>query len=307
MGRVVGNFELVTAIGPPRGVQTYRATDRATGRAVCLRLLTAPLAQEPGAIDRFLARAALARTLDVDRVAPIAHVGRTAEGAYVVSPGHVTDDLETYAARRGPLHWPLTRTLLFYLCVGLHQAHRRGIGHGELRAEHCVLTNLHDDRGNPIRDLVVTGLGAALGEPAVLLEPAPARVAAVHDDLHAVGRVALHMLLGEPPTDEHVRTILSQGTDAAYNFVYRAATAQPVAIPSPAADILRRLLTDDLARAFPDALAALAALAVLDPPDVQLQHVASGLRLRASTPSLGRTAEIALLVSGALYLLARWL
>lgn len=300
MGQILDDYELRAPVGPPRAVRMYDAVDRISGRSYCLRVLVPQRVRAYGAIDRFLARADLGRLVFPgwdDLVAlPIYRVGRTPDGAYLVTPHVVADDLETFVTRHGPLAWPLTRRLLFNACRALHRAHRLAIAHGDLRAEHCLVSEWLDARGAPVRDLLVMDFGTALGEPAVLLEPGAPKIATVHDDLHAAGRLALHMLLGELPTDDHVRRFLSEQKDAPDHGAYRTSAARALDLPPAAAAALRRLLTDDLAVAFPDALSALGALAVLDPLDLELQQIAARLRNDASAPAPGREREAVALV-----------
>lgn len=313
MGTIIGDYELVTPIGPPRAVRMYDAVDRLSGRSVCLRLLAPQRVRAYGAIDRFLARAELGRRVfpgwDDFIVLPIDHVGRTPDAAYVVTPRVVCDDLETFVARHGPLAWPLTRRFLVNVCRALHRAHRLSIAHGDLRAEHCLVSEWVDAHGVTVRDLLVTDFGTPLGEPAILLEPGAPTLATAHADLHAAGRLALHMLLGEPPTEDHVRTFLSETPGDPDLGAYRTGAARALDVPPAAAAALRRLLTDDLAVAFPDALAAVGALAVLDPPDLELQQIAARLRTRVGAPARGREREtIAVLILAALAMLAHaWL
>lgn len=274
-GLVVEDCVLVARVGPARTVQRYRAADRLLGRSMGARILSDAPARRPGAIDRFLVRARFGavvfprwRTL---HALPIFRTGRAHETAYTITPPVEDDDLVTFVERRGPLPWPLTRRLLVHACSALHVAHGAGVAHGDLRPEHCLVRErIDDDLGHARHDLLVADFGTPLGEQAILVEPGPPKLASVHDDLRALGRLALFMLLGEPPTDDHVRSVLSEesGPDG-----YRKDAAAGPDLPPHALAALRRLLTDDLAAAFPDARAVALALAVAEPREADLERL----------------------------------
>lgn len=275
-GAVFDQFELLALRGARGAVQRYLAADLLTGRRTYVRLLAPELA-EPAVVDRFLARAEHGAHIfpprDQLHVPELYRRGRTHGTAYTVSPSGDGDDLATFVERHGPLPWATARRFLLHVCDALQCAHRWHVAHGDLRAEHCLVLEWAGARG-PVRNILVTDFGTPLGEPAILLHPSAPRLATVHDDLRALGRLALHMLVGEAPTGDHVRSFLSGETGSGS---YRAHPGRGPDLPEDAVRLVRRLLTDDRAVAFPDARAVAVALAAVGPPLTDLDLLSGRL------------------------------
>ncbi len=153
---------------------------------------------------------------------------------------------------QGPLSWEEARPLLAELLAGLDEAHRAGIWHRDLNAEHVLLT---EDGG-----VKIVGFGMARVDELVALTMhtrvlgsldamAPERVLGMdydgRADLYSVGAIAHELLLGHPPADGTMAEAFRVATEGGGGDEAAMAGLDPVA-----QTFLRRALSADRSTRF---------------------------------------------------------
>ncbi len=187
----------------------YRAVHRDLERPVAVKLLPAPLAEEPGFAERFRREAKLLAQLDHPGIVRVHDFGRTAEGhPYFVM--EFVDGVDLHRAIHGPgLSPEQALEVACELCEALQYAHRQGVVHRDLKPANVLVTpggrvkladfglaRPPDDAAGPL-----TG-HMAIGTPDYMA-PEQRRGRGDHRvDLYALGVTMYEMLCGGPPRGE---------------------------------------------------------------------------------------------------------
>ncbi len=201
-------YEPIEPLSAGRISTVFRARQGEEGREVAVKILHDHLAEEQPVRRRLRREFAAVRRLDhptILRAEELIDTGGVLALVMEYVPG---ESVRQRVERNGAMTWSETRGVLEDILAGLEHAHRRGVWHRDLNAEHILID---EDGGGRI-----VGFGLArVDELAALtmhtqvlgaLEAmAPERVLGLdydgRADLYAVGAVAYEMLLGHPPVD----------------------------------------------------------------------------------------------------------
>jgi hypothetical protein len=275
---VAGRFELLAPAGRGGSAIVHRGRDRATGRAVAVKIV------DPDALGRarFAREAAALAALDAPGIVRYVDHGEHGDQLYLVEEWLDGEPLRARLADRGVTAGEAV-TVGLAAARALAHAHGRGIVHRDVKPEHLWLVGGALDRVTLIdfgiaraaRDPRVTTTGRAIGTPAYMA-PEQARGAAHVDaraDVFALGAVLYEALAGAPP--------FAGRSDGAIRAKVVLAAPPPLAARCPEAPpalarLVMAMLAKDPAARPADAAAVAAALAAID-------HGASAVRRRTAT------------------------
>ncbi|HXG55053.1 MAG TPA: protein kinase, partial [Vicinamibacterales bacterium] len=211
-GTRLGMYEIVGPIGAGGMGEVYRARDPRLDRDVAVKVLSASLALDPGALARFEREAMSVAKLSHPNILSIFEFGRDGDTAFVVTE---LVDGETLRARLagGPLASRRAIGYALQIARGMGAAHGRGIVHRDLKPENVMITR--DDQvkildfglAKPIEGGepevtrvggVTTNAGMVLGTFGYMAPEQVRGLAVDHRaDMFAFGAVLYEMLTGE--------------------------------------------------------------------------------------------------------------
>jgi WD40 repeat protein len=207
--RPFGNYELVAEIGRGGMGIVYAARERATGRAIALKMLLHSLFLSPAEIRRFRNEASLAAGLEHRGIVPIYHVDEHDGHLFYTMPLVKGTNLAQRLAG-GPFEPHTAAKLLLTIAEAVAFAHANGIVHRDLKPANILL----DEQGEPhVADFGlarrlgdeahgITATGDLLGTPNYM---APEQVNSQHalvgpaTDVYALGAVLYALLAGQAP------------------------------------------------------------------------------------------------------------
>ena len=211
-GSRLGHYEIVGTLGEGGMGEVYRARDPRLDRDVAIKVLSASLALDPGALARFEREAMSVAKLSHPNILSIFEFGRAGDTAFVVTE---LVDGETLRARLAGGALSSRRAIGYALQIarGMAAAHGRGIVHRDLKPENVMITR--DDQikildfglAKPIEtgELDVTHAGSVRTEAGMVMGTfgymAPEQVRGLtvdhRADMFAFGAVLYEMLTGE--------------------------------------------------------------------------------------------------------------
>jgi Tol biopolymer transport system component len=164
-GQRIGPYQLASKIGAGGMGEVYKARDTRLDRTVAIKVLTAHLADDPHARERFQREARAVAALNHPHICTLHDVGSQDPST---GSGQAMDflvmeylDGETLAERlaKGPL--PLDHTLQYAIQIAdaLDKAHRQGITHRDLKPANVMLTKV----GTKLLDFGLAKLRPAVG------------------------------------------------------------------------------------------------------------------------------------------------
>ena len=142
-GEPLRGYRLLERIGENSFGTLYRATQPNIGREVAVRVVHEHRANDPAFVREFEAQAQAVAALEHPHIAPVYDYWREPGRAYLVTRFLYSGSLEQLL-ESGPLQTERGMRILEQVASGLATAHRRGVGHGDLRASNV----LFDEEGN---------------------------------------------------------------------------------------------------------------------------------------------------------------
>ena len=247
----------------------YRATEKATGRAVAMKLVRlgeGPEADRPLWRARFLSESASASRLDhpdivhvyaggVQSLMPppdiIGNAGPTLTG-WLAMEWATGADLTRYTRIARLLPEPLVFALVGRIALALDHAHAAGIVHRDIKPANLMFDpasgslKITDFGSARIADAAATRSGLIIGSPAYM---APEQLAGAdatpQSDFYALGVLLHEMLCGHRPFEaDSMGELLAR---IAHAPIPRVSIGRP-ALPPLVDDILQRLLAKDPAK-----------------------------------------------------------
>jgi len=214
-GTLLGPYKIQSLLGEGGMGEVYRAQDTRLGRAVAIKVLSAPLARDVDFRERFAREARAISSLSHPNICALYDVGSQLGVDFIVMEYL---EGETLAARmkKGPL--PIEQVLRYgrEVAVALEAAHRRGIIHRDLKPGNVMLTKtgaklldfgLATLKGQPslapqakAKDGRLTATGMVIGTLHYMApEQIEGREADARTDVFALGCVLYEALSGRPP------------------------------------------------------------------------------------------------------------
>lgn len=264
MGVVVAQrYELLEAIGEGGSATVWLGRDVLGERTVAVKMLSAELARDPVAMQRFWAEARTAASLQDEGAARVHDYGLFQDGSdtrpYLVME-HVPGG--TLADRLGSSRPELADAVAIVTGIlrGLAPIHRRGLCHGDVKPSNVMFDSL--GRVTLVDFGMARVLGGAVGAteyaaPERLLgEPTDAR-----SDVFSVGAVMFEALTGQSRRESRPS---SDGTGEHLVTTPRDPSAVDPTVPADLGRIVRRALARRPESRFADAAEMLAALDEID-------------------------------------------
>lgn len=213
LGRTLGHYELIEAIGAGGMAAVLKARDTELGRIVALKILPPESAHDGENISRFKQEARAAAKLDHENVARVYYCGED-QGLHFIAFEFVEGpNLRNLIDRRGTLPAAECVGYMIQIAAGLAHAAERGVVHRDIKPSNIIITP-HGrakivDMGLARLDTTpvngaMTQSGVTLGtfdyiSPEQALDP---RRADVRSDLYSLGCTFYHALTGRPPVPE---------------------------------------------------------------------------------------------------------
>jgi hypothetical protein len=210
VGRKLGPYEIIAAIGAGGMGEVYRARDPRIGREVAIKLLPAGFAADGDRLQRFRQEAQAAGLLNHPNLLTIYELGSDEGVQYIVS------ELLEGTTLRDRLPIPQRKAVEFALQIaaGLSAAHERGIVHRDLKPENVFVTAdervklldfglakfVADASGESQTAKRLTDPGVVMGTTSYM-SPEQVRGSTIdhRSDVFSFGTVLLEMLSGSHP------------------------------------------------------------------------------------------------------------
>lgn len=206
VGRTLGQYQVVEAIGEGGMASVFRAVQPQLGRELALKILSNDLAWQPGFLERFENEARTLARLDHPYILPIYDFGTIGSVMFIATPlvrgGTLRDLLNGDAL-------PLGTAWRYINMIGdaLHHAHEAGVIHRDLKPSNILL---HQDGRAFLADFglcrgaaTANGLtqhGFAVGTPGFMSpEQAMGQEVDRRADVYAFAVIAYEMLCGQRP------------------------------------------------------------------------------------------------------------
>lgn len=226
IGRLIGGrFQIDRVLGAGATGVVYRATHRAIGRKMAVKLLKPQFVWDDRSLERFFREAKTYSLLDHPNIVYLYDFGRGEQGEPFLVMEYVEGQTLHQAIQDSPMRTlPLDRVLMVMSQVtrALEHAHSRGVIHRDIKPENIMLV-----RQGEYEDLAklldfgvarlanserVTGVGQVTGTaefiaPETLLEDGVITPAV---DLYAVGMIFHDALVGRPPFTGTLDVVLHQ-------------------------------------------------------------------------------------------------
>jgi len=262
----LGNFELLEEIGRGGFGTVYRATDRALGRTVALKVLHPQLAADHEFIERFRREARTAAEFDHPNLVMIHQAGEV-DGRFFIAMQFLPGGSLAARVKQGPLPAEQTLHILTQVCAGLAALHEHGTIHRDLKPANilfnargeAVITDFGLARAHSVSSSSSTTAGMA-GTPCYrapeLWRGKPPATPAT--DVYSLGCILAELLTGCSPfrgdtPDEVLTRHLIDGPDFGPAW-------PPPGVPAALVGVVERALARDPAGRYADAAALARAL-----------------------------------------------
>jgi serine/threonine-protein kinase len=293
-GAFLGRYRLLEKAGAGGMSEVWKAEDTTLHRSVAVKVILAPIAEDPTYQERFLREARLVAGLDHPNVLPVYDFGTASVGgsdvSYLVMPLVPGGSLKSHIT--GPMPFGIAVAWLAAVGSALDHAHAKGILHRDVKPANVLV----DSQGRPLladfglarSSETVSGLtqtGTVLGTP---LYMAPEQAQGVpldaRADQYALGVIAFEVLTGVVPfRADSPLAVLHQHV---VQPPPAAATLVP-GFPAAADAVLAKALAKKPDDRYPDCSAFIAALAAALGVPLSVTTGASPAASSGRTPAPG--------------------
>lgn len=146
IGKIIGNYEIISAIGKGGMGEVYLARDKKLGREVALKVASDAL--NPDIVTRFQDEMRILCKIEHDNVARLYDGGTDDKGHPFFVMEYLRDFISLrrhlLEARGAGLPLDQVKVIARQFCTGLAQAHDKGIVHRDVKPENIMLINNRD-------------------------------------------------------------------------------------------------------------------------------------------------------------------
>jgi Tol biopolymer transport system component/tRNA A-37 threonylcarbamoyl transferase component Bud32 len=214
IGRTLGHYRVVEKLGEGGMGVVYRAEDTALGRPVALKILPERFAAEHDRLQRFLAEAKLASSINHPNIVSIYELGEEGGQRFIAMEYVAGRSLRALLKERS-LGLKRLLDLAVPVAEALSRAHRAGVIHRDIKPENLLvsdegyikvadfgLAKLKPGQSveTTATDEVLTAAGSVMGTAAYMSpEQLQAQEADARSDVFSFGVVLYEMATGESP------------------------------------------------------------------------------------------------------------
>ena len=229
IGKRLGKYRIVRAIGKGGMGMVYEAEDARLQRPVALKLLPEHMARAELVLKRFLLEGRAAARLSHPNVVAVYDIGQRGTTYYLAMELLRGTNLQKVLNARGPLPWAHATWVCAEVCRGLVAAHAAGLIHRDIKPSNILLAGFTEQESagkeqatlaagawpaNPIIKIAdfglakllaqsfprLTTLNSTVGTPAYM-SPEQCRGEPVDalSDVYALGSTYFTLLTGRPP------------------------------------------------------------------------------------------------------------
>jgi len=165
IGRSIGNYKIVRAIGEGGMGTVYLAEHPTIGKRVAVKMLRPDLGTDPGLVSRFFQEARSVNEIRHPNIVDISDFGKTEDGiVYLVMELLEGRSLRDRLNAEGALPLTVAVTISQQVCDALAAAHRAGIIHRDLKPDNIFLLQDAAQPGTIRSKLFDFGVAKLLGE-----------------------------------------------------------------------------------------------------------------------------------------------
>ena len=139
IGRRIGPYQIVSQIGAGGMGEVYRATDTRLNRTVAIKVLSPHLSLRPDLRKRFEREARAISNLNHPHICTLHDIGQ-AEGFDYLVMEYLEGGTLAKRLKKGPLPTEQLLRIAIEIATALHQAHRKGVVHRDLKPGNIMLT-----------------------------------------------------------------------------------------------------------------------------------------------------------------------
>src|SRR5262245_33864998 len=209
IGERFGVWVIDSVLGRGGMAQVYLAheeTPGGPGRPAAIKVLPAPLAQDPGVLSRFQREIDVLRQLDHPNIVRLYDAGAP-EGRFYYAMEYIPGpNYEQLLKEKGRLPWPEVMGLAMQISLALKHAHDCGVVHRDIKPSNLLragpdLVKLSDfGIAKVFAGTHLTKIGGVVGTPEFLSpEQATGKAATSRSDLYSLGVVLYTLLTGRCP------------------------------------------------------------------------------------------------------------
>jgi serine/threonine protein kinase len=205
LGKRLGSFEILEAIGQGGMATVYKARQPAMNRHVALKVLSTPMANNPAFLARFKQEAEMIAALEHAHILPVYDLGDQ-DGYVFIAMRYMSHGTLTSRIAQGSIALPDVSKWIEQIGSALAYAHQRGVVHRDVKPSNVLL----DAQGNAFLadfgiakwyegSLNLTGSGV-IGTPQYM-SPEQGQGLKIdgRSDEYALAVMAYEMIVGRPP------------------------------------------------------------------------------------------------------------
>jgi serine/threonine protein kinase len=205
IGKTLGSFEILEAIGQGGMALVYKARQSAMNRSVALKVLSSPMTVNPAFLARFKQEAQMIASLEHTHILPVYDMGEQ-DGWVFIAMRYMSHGTLTARIAQGPIPLKDVSRWIEQIGSALDYAHQRGVIHRDVKPSNVLL----DAQGNAFLadfgiakwsegSLNLTGSGV-IGTPQYM-SPEQGQGLKIdgRSDEYSLAVMAYEMIIGRPP------------------------------------------------------------------------------------------------------------
>ena len=140
IGQDISHYHILDKLGQGGMGVVYKAEDIKLNRYVALKFLPPHLSRDSQAVQRFIQEAQTASALDHQNICTIHEISETGEGQLFIVMAFYEGETLKQKLQRGALPVAQAVDIARQLCLGLQQAHTKGIIHRDIKPANIMIT-----------------------------------------------------------------------------------------------------------------------------------------------------------------------
>ncbi len=254
IGKTLGQFEILEAIGQGGMALVYRARQPAMSRIVALKVLSTPMASNPTFLARFRQEAQMIASLEHAHILPVYDMGEQ-DGWVFIAMRYMSHGALSARIAQGPISLKDIGKWIEQIGSALDYAHQRGVVHRDVKPSNVLI----DAQGNAFLadfgiakwlegSINLTGSGA-IGTPQYM-SPEQGQGLKIdgRSDEYSLAVLAYEMLIGRPPFEGEtpLAIVLKHITEP----LTPPASVNP-RVPQAVSDVISKALSKDPGDRYP--------------------------------------------------------